>query len=92
MWAQGGPPPSRIRTGSHTHTHPSPRSPGRYKLPLAGIEEGGTWDCIPSAPLLAAFRFLDSKDVAAACCVCVHWKEVGTARSLWKELLVREFK
>ena len=90
MWASGRP-PSRIRISSN-HSHQSPRSPGRYRLPLADIDEGGFWDSVPAAPLLAVFRCLDSRDVAAACCVCAHWKDVGSSRSLWKELLVREYK
>lgn len=91
MRAHSGQPPARIRTAP-PHAHASPRSSGRYRLPLADIDEGGVWDGIPAASLLAVFRCLDSKDVAAACCVCSHWREVGSARSLWKELLVKEFK
>ncbi|KAK9787374.1 hypothetical protein WJX73_008576 [Symbiochloris irregularis] len=91
MWVAGRP-PTRVRTSSN-HVHHGPRSPGgRYRLPLADIEEASFWESIPAASLLEIFRFLDSRDVAAACCVCTFWKDVGTSRCLWRELLVREFK
>ena len=58
-----------------------------------GDEPGRTpWGYLQKGALLNVLQLLDSTDVAAACCVCKHWQEVGRAQSLWRELLEREYR
>ena len=63
------------------------------RVSFCGEEPNKTpWGYLQKGALLTVLQLLDSADVAAACCVCKHWQEVGRAQSLWRELLEREYR
>lgn len=56
------------------------------------MEYVGTWNLLPSPPLLRIFSYLSDKDLLNAGCVCNNWLNVSRCDILWKYLFFREWK